>query len=465
MELKTSDEIRHAAAALATQRADALDRLVWTGVFGERPELRDAARAAVLDQARSAGLYLASIHGLYDARGRGEAPATFTVPAINIRGMAYDTARALFRARQKLDAGAVICEIARSEISYTDQRPAEYTFVVVAAALREGWKGPLFVQGDHFQINAKKYAGDPAGEVQAVETLTAEAIQAGFYNIDVDTSTLVDLSKPGLEAQQQQNGEVCAELTGFIREHEPRGVTISVGGEIGEVGGKNSTPEEFEAFMSVYATALARRAPGAGGISKISIQTGTSHGGVPLADGTIARVQVDFEALEKISKLAREGYRLGGAVQHGASTLPAELFDRFPRVGTLEIHLATEFQSMLFDHPSFPTDLKREIYEKLRTLAADERKPQDTDEQFFYKTRKKALGPFKRAMWSLPTGVRQAIGATLEAKFAFLLERLGAVGTRGLAEKHAPFVPGSFPVLGGQVAAHKGPEDVSGLSD
>jgi hypothetical protein len=145
--------------------------------------------------------------------------------------------------------------------------------------------------------------------------------------------------------------------------------------------------------------------------------------------------------------------------------LPAELFDRFPKVGTLEIHLATEFQSMLFDSPAFPADLKREIYEKLRTLAADERKPQDTDEQFFYKTRKKALGPFKREMWSVPPAAREAIGAALESKFAFLLERLGTAGTRALAEKHAPLVPGSFPTLGGAVAAHKGPEDVSGLSD
>ena len=154
MELRNLAEVRHAAAALASGNGEALDRLAWTGVFGAA-ETRDAARAAVLEQARSAGLYPASIHGLYTARGRGEAPATWTVPAINIRGMAYDTARALFRARRALDAGAVICEIARSEISYTDQRPAEYTFVVMAAALREGWRGPVFIQGDHFQVNGK----------------------------------------------------------------------------------------------------------------------------------------------------------------------------------------------------------------------------------------------------------------------------------------------------------------------
>ena len=465
MELKTLDEIRHATAALASGNGDALDRLVWTGVFAAEQDLRDAARAAVLDQARSTGLYPASIHQLYMARGRGEVPATFTVPAINIRGMAYDTARALFRARRRLDAGAVICEIARSEISYTGQRPAEYTFVITAAALREGWKGPLFLQGDHFQINAKKHAAEPRAEVEAVVALTGEGIQAGFYNIDVDSSTLVDLSKDGLEAQQALNGQVCAELTAFIRRREPKGVTVSVGGEIGEVGGKNSTPEEFEAFMAVYRAALQRLAPGAAGISKISIQTGTSHGGVPLPDGSIAQVNVDFDALERISKLSRERFGLGGAVQHGASTLPADLFDRFAKLGAIEIHLATEFQSMLFDHPAFPADLKREIYEKLRTLAADERKPSDTDEQFFYKTRKKALGPFKREMWGLPGASREAIGAALEAKFTFLLEKLGTSGTRGVVERNAPFVPGSFPTLGTVVAATQGPEDVTGLSD
>ena len=234
--LKSLDEIRQAVAVLATGNSDALDRLVWTGVFG--PDgLRAAARQGVMDQCLSSGLYPASIHGLYLARGRGDAPATFTVPAINIRGMAYDTARALFRARKKLGAGAVICEIARSEISYTGQRPAEYTFVVMAAALREGWSGPVFIQGDHFQINAKKYTGDPAGEMKTVLELTAEALKAGFYNIDVDTSTLVDLSKATHEEQQFLNGKLCAEITAFIRQHEPAGLTVSVGGEIGEVGG------------------------------------------------------------------------------------------------------------------------------------------------------------------------------------------------------------------------------------
>ncbi len=464
LELRSIDEVRQAAAVLATGNGDALDRLVWTGVFAQG-DVRDAARQVVFDQCRSSGIYPASIHALYMARGRGEVPPTFTVPAINVRGMAYDSARALFRARKALDAGAVILEIARSEMTYTDQRPLEYTFVMLAAALREGWTGPVFVQGDHFQISAKKYAVDAAAEKKAVMDLAAEALAAGFYNIDVDTSTLVELDKSSHLEQQRLNGTLCAEITALIRKREPKGVHVSVGGEIGEVGGRNSTAEELEAFVSIYNAELARIAPGAPGMSKISIQTGTSHGGVPLPDGSIAKVKLDFDTLESLSKLASGKYGFAGAVQHGASTLPSELFGEFPKRLACEIHLATEFQNMILDHPSFPAELKKAIYDRLRVSEAGERKPTDTDEQFLYKTRKKALGMYKRELWGLPAPVRGAIGAALEERFAFLLRQLAVNGTRALAESHAPFVPGTFPVASTAVGSARGHEDITGLSD
>jgi hypothetical protein len=200
-------------------------------------------------------------------------------------------------------------------------------------------------------------------------------------------------------------------------------------------------------------------------MSKISIQTGTSHGGVPLPDGSIAAVKIDFDALEKLSKLARERYGMAGAVQHGASTLPAELFDRFPALGACEIHLATEFQNMIFDHPSFPAEMKTRIYAWLDGNAVSERKASDTNEQFHYKTRKKALGQFKKELWSLPAETRADIARSLEEKFSFLLLKLKADGTRAMAEKHTPFVAGSFPLAGAPALAGRGPEDVTGLSD
>ncbi|MDQ3555826.1 MAG: class II fructose-bisphosphate aldolase [Gemmatimonadota bacterium] len=423
----------------ATVRGPALDRLVHAAALGEDEDVRDTARWLLGELGQRLGVRPASIHDLYLARGRGEAGG-FTVPAINIRGAAYDSGRALFAAARESKVGALICEIARSEIGYTDQRPAEYVAVLTAAAIREGWSGPLFIQGDHFQINAKKYAGDPEGESQAVRDLIREALHAGFYNLDVDTSTLVDLGREGLDAQQRVNYHLSAEMTAFIRRHEPAGVISSIGGEIGEVGTENSTPEELRAYMDGYQRELERCAQRAGrrlaGLSKISVQSGTTHGGVVLADGSIEEVAIDFDTLGTLSAIAREEYGLSGAVQHGASTLPAEAFDRFPEVETAEIHLATGFQNLLFDHPRLPAGLRDRMYEHCRTSFADERKPRDTEEQFLYKTRKKALGAFKRELWEMEESDRAEIRATLGEQFASLFRKLRVNDTAELVAHH-----------------------------
>jgi fructose-bisphosphate aldolase, class II len=411
---------------VAKLRSAATDRLAWQAVFGSGAD-REAARWLIWELGQSTGARPASINDLYLARGRGETGG-FTVPAINVRMLAYDTARAIFRAARAGKAGAILLEIARSEIAYTEQRPAEYVAVMIAAALREGYTLPLFIQGDHCQVNHKKYQADPEGEVGEVKKLIAEEVGAGFYNIDVDTSTLVDLSQPSLGEQQRLNYERAAEITAFIRKQEPQGITVSVGAEIGEVGMKNSTVEELHAFMQGYNHTLAGMGDPVG-ISKISVQTGTSHGGVVLADGTIADVKLDLQALAALSQVAREEYGLAGAVQHGASTLPSNAFSNFPRIETAEIHLATNFQNIVFDHPRLPADLRQRLRSWVDENAAGERKSGDTNEQFYYKARKKAIGPFKRDLWSLPEDVRAAIASDLENTFAFLFEQLNVNGT------------------------------------
>jgi fructose-bisphosphate aldolase, class II len=408
--------------------SSAMDVLVRSAVFGSDDE-KAHARWLIWEIGQAVGVRPSSIHDLYIARGRGETRG-FTVPAINVRGASYDTARAIFRTAMKLDAGAFILEIARSEIAYTDQRPAEYVAVMLAAALREGFRGPVFIQGDHFQVNHKKFAVDRGTEVGAVQALAKEAIAAGFYNIDIDTSTLVDLSKQTLAEQQRLNYEIGIDILKVVRAAEPKGVTISVGGEIGEVGTENSTVEELEAYMDGFNASLPA---GVTGLSKISVQSGTSHGGVVLADGSIADVKLDLDTLERLSKVARDKYQLAGAVQHGASTLPDTAFNNFPKRETAEIHLATNFQNMLFDH--IPTDLRVEIYNWLADNAKDERKPKDSDEQFFYKTRKKALGPYKRQLWDLPDAVKTKLAAAYDEKFTFLFNQLAIGGTAPIVSK------------------------------
>ena len=448
----------HDESAIASP---AMDKLAYTAVFGE-PEARDDARWLIWEIGQAIGVQAWSIHDLYLARGRGETGG-FTVPAMNIRGMAYDTARSLFSAAVKLKVGALIVEIARSEIAYTDQRPSEYVAVMLAAAMREGFRGPLFIQGDHFQVSAKKFAVDPVTEVNGVKQLAREAIAAGFYNIDVDTSTLVDLSKPTLREQQRTNYEQAVELALTVRKLQSEGVTISIGGEIGEVGTQNSTVEELETYMDGFNETLMKRSPGTEGLSKISVQSGTTHGGVVLADGSIADVKIDFDTLARLSKVAREKYGLAGAVQHGASTLPDSAFHNFPRTETAEIHLATNFQTMLYDN--IPEGLREEIYEWLRQNAKDERKPTDTDEQFFYKTRKKALGPFKRRFWDLPPDVKAKLARAYEEKFSFLFTQLAVVNTREIVDRFVKPVEQHKPQPHSDLAVVEAAPDDADLSD
>jgi len=430
-------------------RGDLIDHLIYTAVFSADQAAQQAACWLIRRAGAALGIVSASIQPLYEAMGREDVRG-FTVPAINLRGLTYESAQAVFRAMMEGKVGPVIFEIARSEIDYTSQRPVEYTAAVIAAAIKTGYRGPVFLQGDHFQINAKKFAADAAKETQTVKNLIWEAIEAGFYNIDIDTSTLVDLSKPTVTEQQQTNFSLAAELTTMIRDLEPEGITISVGGEIGEVGGKNSTVEELEAYMDGYLAELKKQGESLKGISKISVQTGTTHGGVPLADGSVAKVKIDFAVLEKLSAVARSKYGLAGAVQHGASTLPDEAFDRFPAVGTAEIHLATGFQNIIYDSSAFPADLKARIYDHLKTAFQSEWKDKDTEEQFIYKTRKKGFGPFKQDMWHLPADTRDKISAGLEKQFAFLFDKLKMNNTQDVVEKYvqpvdvAPDVPVSL---------------------
>jgi len=409
---------------------DKVDGLIREAVFGEI-EAKSAARWLIWEAAQALGIRPASIQDFYLARGRGEIARSFTVPAMNLRMLAYDSARAVFRAARKIEAGAITFEIARSEIGYTDQRPSEYVSAVLAAAIKERIRGPVFIQGDHYQTSQKKFSQDREAELKKIRDLILESIAAGFFNIDIDSSTLVDLTKPTLGEQQRLNYETCAEFTRFIREHEPEAVTISVGGEIGEVGQKNSTPEDLDTFMAGYNKIRGDMT----GISKISIQTGTSHGGVVLPDGTLAKVAIDFDVLKALSEKARRAYGLAGAVQHGASTLPDAAFNKFVEAGTCEVHLATAFQTLIIEHEATPESLRQEMYDWVRKNAADERKPKDTEAQFLYKSRKKAVGPLKKQFWSLPAPAREAIGASLEKQFAFLFEQLAVAGTAELVTR------------------------------
>ncbi len=413
----------------AQKTRSSLDELVYEAVFTEDEGQKIEKLTLIKEIAKALGAVPASIYGLYKAMAK-EFPG-FTVPAINIRGLTYDFARTVFRKAIESNVGALIFEIARSEMGYTQQRPLEYATVITAAAAREGFTGPVFIQGDHFQLRRKAFFAAPEREKGLLRDLIDEALEAEFYQIDIDASTLVEIEKPTVHEQQRLNYEVTAELATYIRQKEPEGVIVNIGGEIGEIGGHNSTPEELRAFLDGFNQSFS----GEHGLAKISVQTGTAHGGVVLPDGTVAKVAVDFDTLRTLSELARREYGLAGAVQHGASTLPDEMFHLFPEVGCCEIHLATGFQNLIYDHPALPDSFRQEIYEFLKKNLAKEKKEDMTEAQFIYKTRKKGFGLFKKKWWDLDPKVKKQIMADLGKKIQFLFEKLRVVNTKDIVQQ------------------------------
>jgi hypothetical protein len=214
--------------------------------------------------------------------------------------------------------------------------------------------------------------------------------------------------------------------------------------------------------MDGYNAQLKQLAPGKPGLSKISVLTGTSHGGTVLADGSIAKVTIAFDVLRDLSRVSRKEYGMGGTVQHGASTVEEENFHQFVVNEAIEVHLATNFATMFFNN--IPADLKAEMYAWLDVNSAADRKPGMTDEQFYYKTRKNAIGPFKAKSYGLSDADKAKLGAAWEAQFDKLFHLLGMKDTKNYAEKYIPTVK-VFPKLADYVNDAVGAEDVSDLSD
>lgn len=410
-----------------------IDRWARAAALGDS-ETRQIAVWAIREAALAAGIFPASIQELYIARSEGKW-CNKTVPAMNLRGWSYQTIRSVFRAAKKLNANLLIFEQSITESIFAEQPPEEYTAAALAAALREGYVGPVFMQADHDQVNAKAYAADSEKEISRLKQIMKRQIEADFFNIDIDASTVVDLSLPTIEDQQRLNAELTALFTNYVRDLEPKQITISLGAEIGEVGHHNTTVEELRAFMSVYPKALSKAGKKNIGVSKISVNTGTYHGGKIQPDGTLAPVNLDYSVLKSISTICQNEYQMGGAVQHGASTLKGDQLAKIPESGAVEVHLALGFNNIIFDHPSLPASIKQEIRDYVMAHHVHERSPNENETQFIYNIRKKAWKIMKQRFWNLPNEIQEAVMTTLEKTFSDMFKYMNIQNTTDLVNK------------------------------
>ena len=376
--------------------ATVVRELISSYVFEDDAIEKNLIKDKIWDFCAQKRIFPASINDVYMDRARGVLPHTFTVPAFNIRGITFDVSCKIFEVARQTNTKHFIFELSRSEMGYTGQDCQEYATCVLSAALASGYTGPVYIQGDHFQTKAKAEGVIEEGEIEKLKKLIDVALDNGFYNIDIDASTLVDLSADTLEEQQKENIKYTLELASYVRENQPKGVEVSIGGEIGHIGGRNSTLKELDTFLTGF---YKRWDNNLIGLSKVSIQSGTSHGGNVALDGKVHPAAVDFSLLENAGDFVRQKYGIGGVVQHGASTPPSTFFTQLPIHKVLEVHLATGLQNAIFDSEYFPSDLKKQMYEWIRKEKREEFKEGWSDEQFMYKLRKKCWGTFKKQLW------------------------------------------------------------------
>lgn len=469
LKIDNVDAFKSSLPALAANAAD----------FGDKSAPANVQALAgwiIYEGAQQLNVKLASPQEAYVAIAEGRIDRVMSFPAVNIRVGTLDTARALFKSARDNNVGALIIEIARSEMGYTHQTPAEYAAVVQAAAMLEGFEGPLFLQGDHVQLkSAPVREGGASGtkEINTHRRLIKDLLAAGFGSIDLDMSPFERRTEEHLSFEQQQaeNARLTAEKIADVRSLEKElGIpwTVLLGGETGEVGKMNTRKEDLEAYAEgIIANMKQLGIDPALGIRKIAVNDGTAHGGTPLPDGSVADVAIAFDILKMATDFGKK-YGWAGSVQHGASTLPDNAFSLFPKNKAVEVHLATGFQNITFDSGVYKVKgAQSEIEQFLADKFRGEWKAGKTFAQFVYSTRKQATGPFKWMVWTMPEDIRAKVAEILYDQFTFLFEQLGVFDTKDLIARHTTIhdfhLP--YPEEAETSSASSSKEDTSDLAD
>ena len=155
---------------------------------------------------------------------------------------------------------------------------------------------------------------------------------------------------------------------------------------------------------------------------------------MPLPDGGVAEVKLDFEVLRELGEVAR-AYGLAGAVQHGASTLPDELFHHFPAVETAEIHLATGLPERALRAPGVPGGApSRDRGVVLRRTPPTSASPARPTSSSSTRPARRRSGRSSASCGTSPT--KDEILATAHRKIAFLFTELRVNGSREMVERY-----------------------------
>ncbi|MCX5677728.1 MAG: hypothetical protein NTY76_01285, partial [Candidatus Omnitrophica bacterium] len=175
-----------------------VDYLALTAGLSGDSDTRAAAQTLLDELAASFNFKFGSSSDLNMFAGEGKEKNLYyatIIPVFNGTTAMYDKLRDSFKAVKESQKEAIMLELAMSKTRASREELSIFTASIIAAAIREGYEGLIFVQGDHYQVSGE---GLVERELRGVAGPLRQAIlDAGGASIDIDTGIYPKLLKAG----------------------------------------------------------------------------------------------------------------------------------------------------------------------------------------------------------------------------------------------------------------------------
>lgn len=329
------------------------------------------------------------------------------VMAANIRTQL--STKGVMEAAKKLDA-ALLFEIAKSEVGYTGQSPAEFYQKITETARQIDFDTPYAIHGDHITIKE-----NTPEAIASAKNLIEQEVAAGFTSYAIDASHNFNFDGKTEREQLSDNIEITVKLADLI----PRDASLEV--EVGEVGRTNAdgtkkltTVAESVAFIEALKEQGVKP-------DLLAINNGSIHGNIFDEQGNIVeQVGIDIERTKAIVDAIRPlGVKLA---QHGITGTPLRLMHLLIDAGISKGNVGTNWQNIVVEN--LPQDVlaKMESWtlesEHAKKMLA--KKPKISRKELVAKNIKHSLKVFKGELLGLPDDVKQKIdAATQESALSF----------------------------------------------
>lgn len=385
-------------------KRELIDALLENALFNPELAVRSLAHQLIKAIANDLGIFPTSLQALYEARRRTEYLGK-TVPRLAAHGLTYDMARAAFRTMKRSSTAICLFELPVETLPIAESHLQDFCSSVLAAAIKEGFYGPLFLQLGDIRYQADAFINNPQQYHQQLHQLLQLGMANGFLNFAVDTTALPH--------------EGFAEMASFsntLNEWQQGDRLLAHGAALGDLPSGEAALNSLCANLDTYFEHLKKEGNKAHPLCKLGVKI----------KGDLANSRV---AVEKLRDLIVSKYAFAGlTIDHLLHLSERNLRD-LATWQALEVNVSELLYDRLFDSHHFPKEIIVEMRHFLTDACRHEWHVSESEEEFVHRLRHRTFAPFKKMFWEIPAATREKIGLELERTFASLFQWLGVTET------------------------------------